>query len=237
MVLAALSTVAEAQDQASESDRFTDGLIAGDYVRLTGGLISPLHPRGNLADWNRGRSYGLAWENWQSGSGGVGRVGFSLGVNYGLLPFDEGHFLGDFVAPDGARATSATASDASVLEIETGVRLRIPAPFILPSFSLGFGYINIRPSTIHYISPSVTGTTGEQHRYGGEITLGAGLDKQVIDRFAVFGEAAYTYGFTGLGQGFAQAGGTCATSANGCDPLKNTMFTTIRGGLRVRVGR
>ena len=231
-----LSRVAGAQDRGGQSDRMTDGLVPGDYVRLAAGLLAPVNPQGSLADWDRGTGYSLMWENWQSGPGGVGRVGFGIGVNYGLMPLNEKHFLGDFLTPLGARATSATASNASLLEIETNVRFRIPAPFIMPSLSLGFGYINFRPSTIQYTSPEGSSATAEQRRYGGEVTIGGGLDKHIVDRFAVFGEATYTYGFTSLGQGLARPGGTCATSSNGCDPLKNTTLGTIRGGLRVRVG-
>jgi hypothetical protein len=51
----------------------------------------------------------------------------------------------------------------------------------------------------------------------------------------VFGEALYTYGFTSLGRGIANPGGTCTT--NGCDVLKNTVLGTLRGGLRLQVGR
>ena len=235
-VLATFSTLAGAQERAAQSDRMTDGLVAGDYLRLAAGVLSPVNPQGSLGDWDRGTSYSLIWENWQSGSGGVGRVGFGIGVNYGLLPLNETQFLSEFLTPQGTRATSATASNASLLEIETSLRLRIPAPYIMPTFSLAFGYINFRPSTIQYSSAAGSSSTAEQRRYGGELTIGAGLDKHVIDRFAVFGEASYTYGFTGLGQGLARPGGTCATSSNGCDPLKNTTLGTIRGGLRVHIG-
>ncbi|HEX8946278.1 MAG TPA: hypothetical protein VF785_24285 [Gemmatimonadaceae bacterium] len=235
-VLVLFSRVATAQDRAAESDRMTDGLLPGDYVRLSAGLLSPVNPQGSLRDWDRGTAYNLVWENWQSGPGGVGRIGFGIGVNYGLLPLNQTQFLSEFVTPQGSRATAATASSASLLEIETNVRFRIPAPYIMPNLSLGFGYINFRPSTIQYAAPEGSATTAEQRRYGGEFTIGGGLDKHIVDRFAVFGEATYTYGFTSLGQGLARPGGTCATSSNGCDPLKNTTLGTIRGGLRVRVG-
>jgi hypothetical protein len=105
----------------------------------------------------------------------------------------------------------------------------------MPNFSLGFGFINLHPGTIHYTTAANPGTANQQRRYGGELTVGAGLDKTVVDRFGLFGEALYTYGFTSLGQGLATPNGNCA--ANGCDPLKNTTLGTIRGGLRVRVGR
>src|SRR4051812_35846338 len=167
-VLATFSSLAAAQDRAAQSDRMTDGLVAGDYLRLAGGVLSPVNPQGSLGDWDRGTSYGVVWENWQSGSGGVGRVGFGIGVNYGLLPLNEQHFLGDFLTPQGTRATSASASNASLLEIETSLRLRIPAPFIMPTVSLAFGYINFRPSTIQYNTAVGSATTAEQRRYGGE---------------------------------------------------------------------
>ena len=234
--LVSLSSVGRAQDRSAQSDRFTDGLLPGDYIRLSGGVMAPVNAQGSLRDWDRGTVYGLVWENWQSGAGGVGRVGYGIGVNYGLLPLNEQQFLSEFLTPQGTRATSASASDASVLEIETNLRLRIPAPFIMPSVSLGFGYINYRPSTISYTAGGTSSATAEQRRYGGEFSIGGGLDKRIVDRVAIYGEAIYTYGFTGLGQGLARPGGTCATSTHGCDPLKNTSLGVVRGGLRVHIG-
>jgi hypothetical protein len=234
--LVSLSSVSRAQDRPAESDRLTDGLLPGDYLRLSGGIMAPVNAQGSLRDWDRGTVYGLVWENWQSGSGGVGRVGYGIGVNYGLLPLNEQQFLSEFLTPQGTRATSASASNASVLEIETSLRVRIPAPCIMPSLMLAFGYINYRPSTITYSAAGTTSSTAEQRRYGGEFTIGGGLDKRIVDRLAIYGEATYTYGFTGLGQGIARPGGTCATSSNGCDPLKNTSLGMIRGGLRVHIG-
>ncbi len=229
-------SVAGAQERPSSNERLADGLVAGDYLRAGAGMLSPVNAQGSLRDWDRGQGFSVAWENWQAGSGGIGRVGFGLGVNYGLLPLSEQQFLVDFIDPlSRVPATSATASDASVLEIETSVRVRIPAPYIMPSVSLAFGYINFHPGTIHYTSAAGPGTTNQQRRYGGELTIGAGLDKHIIDRWAAFGEALYTYGFTSLGQGFVSPNGNCPS--NGCDPLKNTTLGTIRGGLRVRMGR
>ena len=195
-----------------------------------------MNAQGSLRDWDRGTVYGLVWENWQSGAGGVGRVGYGIGVNYGLLPLDEQQFLSEFLTPQGTRATSASASNASVLEIETNLRFRIPSPFIMPSFSLGLGYSTIvrRRSLIRRTArrhrPPSNVAMAENSRFGGE------LDKRIVDRVAIYGEATYTYGFTGLGQGIARPGGTCATSTSGCDPLKNTSLGMVRGGLRVHIG-
>ena len=180
--LVSLSSVGRAQDRSAQSDRFTDGLLPGDYLRLSGGVMAPVNAQGSLRDWDRGTVYGIVWENWQSGAGGVGRVGYGIGVNYGLLPLNEQQFLSEFLTPQGTRATSASASDASVLEIETNLRLRIPAPFIMPSVSLGFGYINYRPSTISYTADGTSSATAEQRRYGGEFSIGGGLDKRIVDR-------------------------------------------------------
>src|ERR1041385_1680210 len=79
-VLATMPSVVDAQDRAPQSDRMTDGLVAGDYLRLVGGVLSPVNPQGSLADWDRGATYGVVWENWQSGAGGVGRVGFGIEI-------------------------------------------------------------------------------------------------------------------------------------------------------------
>src|SRR5512135_2576088 len=98
-VLVLFSRVATAQDRAAESDRMTDGLLPGDYVRLSAGLLSPVNPQGSLRDWDRGTAYNLVWENWHSGPGGVGRIGFGIGVNYGLLPLNQTQFLSEFVTP------------------------------------------------------------------------------------------------------------------------------------------
>jgi hypothetical protein len=234
--LVSLSSVGRAQDRAAQSERFADGLLPGDYLRLSSGMMAPVNAQGSLRDWDRGTVYGLTWENWQSGAGGVGRVGYGIGVNYGLLPLDEQQFLSEFLTPQGTRATSASASNASVLEIETNLRFRIPSPFIMPSFSLGLGYLNYRPSTITYTAGGTSSSTAEQRRYGAEFTIGGELDKRIVDRVAIYGEAMYTYGFTGLGQGIARPGGTCATSTSGCDPLKNTSLGVVRGGLRVHIG-
>src|SRR5205085_197664 len=104
---------------------------------------------------------------------------------------------------------------------------RIPNPVIVPHILLAFGFLSYQPSKINYVAGAVSGTTTQRHRNGGSISLGGGLDRQIYNRAALFGEAVYTYAFTGLGYGSATPGGVCA--ANGCEPLKNTSLGTIRG--------
>jgi hypothetical protein len=108
----------------------------------------------------------------------------------------------------------------------------------MPSILFGFGYINFHPSKIHYSTAATAdATTSQQQKSGAVISIGAGLDRQLFDRYALFGEGTYGYGFTSLGAGFANPRGTCAASNNGCDVLKNIALGTLRGGLRVHVGR
>jgi hypothetical protein len=65
------------------------------------------------------------------------------------------------------------------------------------------------------------------------LTIGAGLERRIADRYGLFAEAVYAYGFTSIGQGSAAPGGVCGT--NSCDVLKNTSIATLRGGVSVRV--
>ena len=217
------------------SERFSDGLTPGDHLRIGVGSVSPVNPQGSLRDWNRGQGISLIWENWDAGSTGVGRVGYGLGVDYALLPLDQQQFLLDFVNTPNGTAQSATGKKAGVLIVGVTTRFRIPAPYIMPSISLGFGFLDWRPGEVSYTATGGSGTAKQQHRSGGAITIGGGLDKHVYDRFAIFGEALYTYAYTSFGQGLAGSGSSCLTT--NCDLLKNTQFGTIRGGLRVRFGR
>ncbi|MEO6877493.1 MAG: hypothetical protein ABI205_03365 [Gemmatimonadaceae bacterium] len=229
--MAPLAPMAHAQ-----SGGYSDGLVSGDYLRMSAGTMGPVRPQGSLHDWNRGTSASVAWESWYGGSAtDPGLIGFGVGGDYGRLPFNQRQFLPVFTTPLGGTATSATASAATVFSIETTFRVRIPTPFIMPSVLIGLGYLDFHPSTIHYTAPGGDGTTTQQHRRGAALSIGAGLDKHIVQRVAVFGEAVYSYGFTSLGQGLVTPRGTC--TSNGCDVLKNTTLGTLRGGLRLQVGK
>lgn len=237
LVLAAAAIILPARAGAQASDPLADGLVPGDYLRLGASSIVPVSPSGSLKDWSRGVGFGVVWENWDTGRGGVGRVGYGFMVDYSLLPFDDKQFLSEFT-PLSGQALTASASKAGVFQAGVDVRIRIPAPFIMPSVSLSFGFLDWHPGQIKYTtttSPSVTQTAKQQHRSGGLVSIGGGLDKHIYDRWAIFGEAVYTYGYTSFGQGLAGSGSQCLTS--GCDLLKNTPLGTIRGGLRVRVSK
>ena len=233
--LAVLSAAAFPAHAQEAGDPYADGLLSGDYLRFGAGMVSPVHPQGSLRDWNRGQNYSLVYENWAAGSTGLSSFAYGLSVDFNRLPLNERQFLADFTPTTGTAATSATASSASIFSLGTNLRLRIPMQYIMPSIQFAFSYLDYRPATIHYTSPGGSGTASQQHRRGAAITLGGGLDKRLTSRLGVYGEALYTYGFTGLGQGIASPGGNCA--ANGCDVLKNTTIGVIRGGLRVRMGR
>ena len=209
------------------------GLRAGDYVRVSGGVTTPVNAQGSLKDWSQGTAINVAWENWQNGGTGVGRLGIALSASYSFLPLDEKQFLSEFIPITGARPTSATASQAGVLEIATNFRFRIPSPLIMPTIDVGVGYMNWRPADIQYTSVTGGGTAKQRHRSGPELTIGGGLERHIVDRYGLFAEAHYAYGFTSIGQGGATPGGLCATSS--CDILKNTSVVTARGGLSVRI--
>jgi hypothetical protein len=239
VVIVALATprVARAQAEGEPSNPWNDGLTPGNYLRLSGGSTSPVSPHAALRYWDRGTTYAAGWENWDTGSSGVGRVGFSINAAYSMLPLNTQLFLDTFAPVSGGKVTSATATRAGVLEVTSGIRLRIPVPYVMPNLSVGLGLIDWQPGAIKYESTAGAGTARQQHRVSGEFTVGGGIDKNIVDRFAVFAEALYVYGYTSYGSGFANPGGVC-TSA-GCEAFRNgnTTLGTIRGGLRVRIGR
>jgi hypothetical protein len=217
---------------AQESSPFADGLTRGSYVRVSGASVSPLNAAGSFKDWKKGQGVNLMFENWDNGSGGVGRVGFGFFVDYSILPFDSKQFITEFTNGPNGVATSATAKKAHILQLGVNTRIRIPAPFIMPSISLGFGFFDWRPGEITYVAGGQTFSAKQQYRSGGAITLGGGLDKNIYDRFAIFAEALYSYAYTSFGRGLGASGSSCV--ASNCDLLKNTQLGTLRGGLRVR---
>jgi hypothetical protein len=232
--LTSLSAWAPLQAQDT-SNRFADGLTAGDYVRAGFGSVNPINPQGAIRDWKHGAGVSLAWENWDLGSGGISRFGFGIEGAYNLFPFNDAQFIADFVNGPNGRLLTATADKASILQLGVTTRMRIPAPYIMPSIAVGFGFIDWRPGQIKYTAVGGNGTAKQQHRSGGAVTFSGGLDKHIVDRFAVFADASYTYGYTSFGSGLAASGSACLQAD--CDLLKNTQLGVIRGGLRVRVGR
>ncbi|HEY4304552.1 MAG TPA: hypothetical protein VGM82_08805 [Gemmatimonadaceae bacterium] len=229
LVLVALPQAAVAQDRPG--DPTAGGMQPGDYLRIGVGATVPINPQGSLRDWKTGTGLSVGYENWQSGgSGGIGRVGFGISAAYSRLPIKQDQFAKDFTTVTVADATG----HAGLLEIATNLRIRIPAPLVMPSINIGLGFINWSPGEIHYTS--IGGTTGsakQQSRSGAELALGASVDRDLFDRYALFVEGAYVYGYTSYGSGF----GTPTTICGSCDPLKNTTVATLRGGLRARIGR
>jgi hypothetical protein len=159
-------------------------------------------------------------------------MGFALSAAYSTLPLNRDRFLTEFVPPNGGSVSSINSGTAGVLEVVTNLIFRVPAPYIMPHFTIGLGFLDWRPGEIQYTGSAGSGRTKQQHRSGGEIAFGGGLDKHIYDRFAVFSEATYVFGLTRFGGGLT---GACA--AAGCDVQSNTTVTTLRGGLRVRMMR
>ncbi len=196
-----------------------------------------MNPSGTLRDWDHGTGFALSWENWESVGGGSPRAGFGIAADYAQLPLDERQFISTFQTGQGARASSATATSTKVWTIATDLRLRIPMPVIMPTVNFGFGIIDFHPSSVHYVATDGTsGTAAQKGRTGAELSIGAGIDRQIAGPVAAYVEALYRYGFTSVGEGIAAPGSACL-QAGGCDALRNTSFGLIRGGLRVRVDR
>lgn len=219
--------------RAQEVDRFADGLVPSAYLRVGVGAMSPVNAQGSLRDWKPGKGASIAWESWDNGESGVSRMGFAIEAAYSSLPLNTGRFLTEFVPPNGGSVSSISGKSASILEVVTNLIFRVPSPYIMPHFTIGLGFLDWRPGEIQYTGSAGSGRTKQQHRSGGEIALGGGLDKHIYDRFAVFSEATYVFGLTRFGGG--TLAGACASSS--CDALSNTTVTTLRGGLRVRLMR
>ena len=235
LLVVAAALTAQARVGHAQSDLLSGALTPGDYVRVSAGVTTPLNPQGGFRDWKSGTGINVAWENWQPGDNGVGRLGLSLGFAYSALPLDQAKFLADFTPLDGKQVASASASNGKLFEVNTGLHIRIPAPLLVPTIRFGLGYIGWRPSKVSYTEVGgTTGTSKQTSRNGAEVSIGGGLERDFANRFGVFGEADYVYGFTSLGQSSAVPGSICA-GGNGCDVLKNTSVASIRGGLTVKI--
>src|SRR5215467_7688229 len=231
-LLGSLAPAAVVAQQAT--DPLADGLVPGNYIRVGVSSVNPVSPQGSLKDWNRGVGFGVTYENWDQGRSGVGRIGYGFMVDYALLPFNDQQFIRDFIPLSGTTLT-ATAKRAGVFQAGVNLRIRIPAPYIMPSVFMQLGFLNWRPGQITFTTTTVANQTVKQEtRSGGLLSIGGSLDKHIYDRFAIFGEALYTYAYTSFGQGLGASGSQCV--ASNCDLLKNTSLGSIRGGLRVRVG-
>lgn len=236
----ALATLALAPRQSrAQSNPNAAGLERGDYVRLSGGIVTPVNAGGSLRSWKQGTALNVMWENWDLGGGGnLGLLGFGFYGDLGLLPFDADQFIADFSTGPNGRVLTATAGHARIFQFGVNTRIRIPMPYVMPSVSLGFGFLDWRPAQITYTADrtgAVKQTAKQQNRQGGVVTLIGGLDRQIYGRVGIFGEALYSYGFTSFGQGLAASGSQCIVS--NCDLLKNTTLGTLRGGIRVRTTR
>lgn len=229
----ALPVCAAAQDRSG--DPTAGGLSSGDYLLLSGGATIPVNAQGSLKNYKAGPVFGLAYENWQPGTGGVGAVAFGLAGSYSSLPTKAG-FAEAVAAVSGGQAGTASAKPAKIFEVMSSLRIRIPSPLVMPAVTLGLGFINWAPGPITYATTGGgSAKVRYQHRSGAELSVGGSIDRHIYDRYGVFGEADYVYGFTSFGQAFTIPNGNCVATT--CDPLKNTSVGMVRGGLRVALGR
>jgi hypothetical protein len=215
----------------TSGDPWAGGFTPGDYLRIGGGVTSPINARGSLKDWNAGPGASLVWESWSGSPTGLGRAGFGIGVAYSLLPLDSDNFAANNTPLAGGKITSATANRAGLLEVTTNLRVRIPAPFVMPAVNIGFGFINWHPGKINYVATSGTATVRQESRSGAMLSIGGSLERHLWDRYGAYVEGNYVYGYTTYGQGYATPGAVCSSNC----PVNNTTVTTFRAGLRIKV--
>lgn len=231
----ALSLVASTRAFAQTPTPMTDGMVAGGYLRVSGGVVTPVNPGGSLKEWDAGSTFHVMWENWENTDRGtLSLFGFGLYGDVSFLQFDQNQFIRDFTNGPNGTVTSARAGRGRAIQFGVNTRFRIPAPYFTPSIGLGFGFIDWHPASIDYVAVGGSGTAKQQNRQGAALTLTAGIDKHIFDRVSIFGEAAYAYGYTSFGQGLGATGSACL--AANCDLLKNMPFGTIRAGLKTRIG-
>jgi hypothetical protein len=232
LAMAFVALVAPRDGQAQSA--MTGGLVAGDYVRLSGGMTTPINANGSLKQWDGGQSFNVTWENWDDRGGRLGLFAFGLYGDLTFLKFDDAQFKADFLSPFGPVQT-ASAKRARIIQAGVNARMRIPMPLIMPSISLGFGFLDWHPGEIAYTAQNGSATAKQQNRQGGVVSVMGSVDRNIYDRVGIFGEALYAYGFTSFGQTLAASGSACIRAD--CDLLKNTALGAFRFGLRVRASR
>jgi hypothetical protein len=232
LLAASLSVPAAIMAQGGQM-RAPNPLFGGNNIRVAAGTTALV---GGSDNWSRGFSIGASWESWDPGSGGdVGRVAAGLGLTWSRLPFSPPHFVEDFNASSGLHTTTASASDANVIDFQLMLRIRGPRLFLLPSALLGIGYYSFRPGDVNFSGPDSTGTARLRTKTGPSAAIGASLDSPYFGTAAVFAEGIFVYGYSSDSQLRVSANTRCGSV--GCDTFKSTETATLRGGVRVRVGR
>jgi hypothetical protein len=165
----------------------------------------------------------------------VGRVAAGLGLTLSRLPFSPSHFVEDFNASSGLHSTTASSSDATVINLQLMLRIRGPRLVLLPSVLIGIGYYSFRPGDVNFSGPDSTGTAHLRTKTGPSAAIGASLDSPYFGSAAVFAEGTFVYGYSSDSQLRVSANTRCGSA--GCDTFKSTETATLRGGVRIRVGQ
>jgi hypothetical protein len=213
--------------------RVTSAYFGGDNIRVTAGRAMP---HVGMHNWDTGMSYGIAWESWDPGRGaGPSRVAVGLAGSYSRLPFSRSDFAKEFESATGKQVTQATASAATIADLQVTARVRGPTMLVMPSLVIGVGYYNFSPSTIAYQATDTAGTARTRGKSGPSANIGLAVDGPFIGRTALFAEALYAYGWSSDNQLSRSASSRCG--GNVCDTFKSTQTTLLRGGVRLRLGR
>lgn len=234
--LALLLLLVPAALVSQESGRHLDDAgvppYVGSFVRVGGGITTPLFASGSMRNWSRGWMAAVAWES-TGAARERNRVAIGLAADVGRFPLDQGTFIAAYQTDTtGGRATTASAPDATLFDVQGTVRINIPSPVVTPSVLIALGYYNFRPSAITFQTPDSTGTARFRSRSGASLSIGLGVDRTLMGPAGLFLEGSYLLGASRFG--FVAANGRCGYGA--CDIYRNTYIATIRSGLRIRIG-
>ena len=140
------------------------------------GSTTPVSPTAALRDWDRGTTSTPAWENWDTGVSGVGRLGFGLDAAYSTLPLNDPLFRDTSRPVNGATVTSASSARAGILEVTSRLACGFRSPYIMPNLSLGLRIHRLAARSRSTTSrrwdrqgPTATPTRAPKSRVGGGV--------------------------------------------------------------------
>ena len=197
----------------------------------------PVNAQGSLRDWKRGTGINLAWENWQPGAHGVGRVGFGLDVAYSRLAARTRPVRRRFRARTDRHCGRRVGASRRFSRSTSNLRIRIPAPCVMPAItSASASSIGRRETSITHRPPARTGTASSHRAAALSSSLGGASIEQIYRSLRDLWRSGVRLRIHELRRAASRTPSEHVLHS-GCDLLKNTTVGTLRGGLRVRLGR
>ena len=199
------------------SNPWNDGLVPGDYVRMSAGSADAGEPA------RRAAAFGIAARR-TTPAGRTGTRARAASAASGSASTRRTARSRSNAPLFIARLHAAQRSERDVGErgarrnprghIGVTTRCGCRVPYIMPNMSLGLGFIDWQPGEIKYEATTGSGTAKQQHRVErrGHRRRGARQESSSIAS-RVFGEALYVYGYTSFGSGFARRAASALTRA------------------------